>query len=121
MKNKRTKIFIICLALAVSMGVSATSCSTNQDSAWKQARVLNLSEKEEILPYYKSFVAGDEQMLDEEYEALKAYEQLHPEEYRKMNYPLILKLEDESEAFIIYTDNEGNVKTSKGETLGTID
>ena len=123
-QSKRSDIIIMKKIFAVFMvlivGVIATSC-TDRDSVWKQARVLRLDSKAEVLQYYERFAGGEEFMLDEEVEALKAYEQLHPEEFKEMNHPLIIKLEGEVDAFIIYTDNEGNVKTTKGETLGTID
>lgn len=118
-KNKKFLVFwVLCLVIATTF----SGCSADPDAEWKNAeKVLRLPGEEYVVEYYIRYLEGNEFMLDEEISAIEKYAEVHPDEYKGMNDPIILKVDGREDPFIVYTDDEGNIKTTDGKTLGKID
>lgn len=109
---------ILCVLMTACSQPAAPAVS-DPDDVWKKGIALELPDEEIVLPYYKEFLDGTHFMIADEYEGLEMYASLHPEEYQQMRNPCLLRVPG-SDSFIVYTDDQGNIKTTTGKTLGTI-
>ena len=108
-------VFVIVVIIAAF--ATGTRYSTKKYE-FRFAPVLEIPEEKLYYDVYTSYAAGLIYMDEAQYKALEAFAELKPEMFQKMESPFPVRAKGKAPV-IVYTDDQGVVKVTDGETVWT--
>lgn len=109
-------VFVIVVIIAAF--ATGTKYSTKKELEFRFAPVLEIPEEKLYYDVYTSYAAGLIYMDEAQYKALEAFAELKPEMFQKMESPFPVRAKGKAPV-IVYTDDQGVVKVTDGETVWT--